>query len=197
MRVVVSGRLGPIGGVMSNFRSLIAGAIATAACVCISSPSWAMTYNYTVQNGTYVLLEDEDPMYSGSLTVTGTTVTAADIILSGFGSPPSLTFTDITFQEQITDDYAVTLKDTTNTYNLFLVLDNPLPANPLFTGQPVTVDSDTFVFVVSTGNNVAVSFTGSLTATPLPAAFPLFAGGLGVMGLLGRRKKQKAAAVAA
>jgi hypothetical protein len=35
-----------------------------------------------------------------------------------------------------------------------------------------------------------------LNATPLPAALPLFAGGLGVMGLLGRRKKQKTAAVA-
>jgi hypothetical protein len=33
--------------------------------------------------------------------------------------------------------------------------------------------------------------------TPLPAALPLFAGGLGVMGLLGWRKKRKAAAVAA
>jgi hypothetical protein len=28
-------------------------------------------------------------------------------------------------------------------------------------------------------------------ATPLPAALPLFAGGLGLMGLLGRRKKRK------
>jgi len=29
------------------------------------------------------------------------------------------------------------------------------------------------------------------SATPLPAALPLFAGGLGLMGLLGRRKKRK------
>jgi hypothetical protein len=34
---------------------------------------------------------------------------------------------------------------------------------------------------------------GQPTATPLPAALPLFAAGLGVMGLLGRRRKQKAA----
>ena len=40
----------------------------------------------------------------------------------------------------------------------------------------------------------------SVTATPLPAALPLFAGGLGILGLLGRRrrksKKQSALAVA-
>lgn len=35
------------------------------------------------------------------------------------------------------------------------------------------------------------------SATPLPAALPLFAGGLGVMGLLARRRKRKAAAVSA
>lgn len=37
----------------------------------------------------------------------------------------------------------------------------------------------------------------SLLATPLPAALPLFVGGLGVIGLFGRRRKRKAAAIAA
>jgi hypothetical protein len=35
-----------------------------------------------------------------------------------------------------------------------------------------------------------------LTQTPLPGALPLFAGGLGALGLLGRRRKRKAQAVA-
>jgi hypothetical protein len=35
------------------------------------------------------------------------------------------------------------------------------------------------------------------TATPLPAALPLFATGLGALGLLGWRRKRKAAALAA
>ena len=40
--------------------------------------------------------------------------------------------------------------------------------------------------------------TGSVTLTPLPAAFPLFATGLGALGLLGwRRKRKNAAATAA
>jgi hypothetical protein len=71
----------------------------------------------------------------------------------------------------------------------------------------------------ATNNSGTVSFTGGLpngatayfalegvlngatfTAipnTPLPAALPLFAGGLGVLGLLGWRRKRKAAALAA
>jgi hypothetical protein len=35
------------------------------------------------------------------------------------------------------------------------------------------------------------SFAGTVTPTPLPAALPLFATGLGVMGLLGWRRKRK------
>jgi hypothetical protein len=38
------------------------------------------------------------------------------------------------------------------------------------------------------------SFNLSVTETPLPAGLPLFAGGLGVLGLLGWRKKRKPAA---
>jgi hypothetical protein len=47
-------------------------------------------------------------------------------------------------------------------------------------------DNDT-----STDPTYAVGF--SPVATPLPATLPLFAGGLGLMGLLGRRRKRKAA----
>jgi hypothetical protein len=38
-------------------------------------------------------------------------------------------------------------------------------------------------------DNVIVD--GTLAATPLPAALPLFAGGLGALGFFGRRKKRK------
>jgi hypothetical protein len=37
---------------------------------------------------------------------------------------------------------------------------------------------------------------GSVSSTPLPAALPLFAGGLGMMGLFGRRRKKITAAIA-
>jgi hypothetical protein len=46
----------------------------------------------------------------------------------------------------------------------------------------------------SGSGTVAVEYTYSPLATPLPAAFPLFASGFGLMGFLARRRKQKNAA---
>jgi hypothetical protein len=42
--------------------------------------------------------------------------------------------------------------------------------------------------------NLQADGTIALATTPLPAALPLFAGGLGIVGFLARRKKQKALA---
>jgi hypothetical protein len=67
-----------------------------------------------------------------------------------------------------------------NNYTYFNNWDGPFPAVHL------TLD------------NFTITNLGDVVATPLPAALPLFAGGLGVIGLLARRKKRKAApAVAA
>ncbi len=49
----------------------------------------------------------------------------------------------------------------------------------------------------SDGGPVPFSLTADITPTPLPAALPLFATGLGGLGLLGWRRKRKNAAIAA
>jgi hypothetical protein len=54
------------------------------------------------------------------------------------------------------------------------------------------------VFSGITGNTGNVDFSLSVANTPLPAALPLFAGGLGVMGAFGwRKRKAKSIAAAA
>jgi hypothetical protein len=51
--------------------------------------------------------------------------------------------------------------------------------------------------VVFPAMNVEIATIATIATTPLPAALPLFATGLGALGLLGWRRKRKAAAIAA
>jgi hypothetical protein len=52
-------------------------------------------------------------------------------------------------------------------------------------------------YLWSWGNSVNQTFSIDIASTPLPAALPLFATGLGLIGLLARRRKRKAAAALA
>ena len=54
----------------------------------------------------------------------------------------------------------------------------------------------TQVTVSTTNDDLGFALYGGAGATPLPAALPLFATGLGVLALLGWRRKRKAAAKA-
>ncbi len=47
-------------------------------------------------------------------------------------------------------------------------------------------------YVINASGAGTTNDTETISSTPLPAALPLMAGGLGVMGLLARRKKRKA-----
>ena len=67
-------------------------------------------------------------------------------------------------------------------------------ANPIFGQEFVTIDTIDFGTLGGTRNFSDSSVIGVATATsatPLPAALPLFAGGLGALGLLGWRRKRK------
>jgi hypothetical protein len=55
----------------------------------------------------------------------------------------------------------------------------------------------TFSSMIIPGSVSNVGNTFTITYTPLPAALPLFAGGLGLLGMFARRRKQKASAIAA
>jgi hypothetical protein len=53
------------------------------------------------------------------------------------------------------------------------------------------------LFETSPTYQTAIGVSVAAATTPLPSALPLFAAGLGVVGLLARRRKRKAAALAA
>ena len=73
--------------------------------------------------------------------------------------------------------------------------------NATFASLGVTPGTYTWTWMTATASDPPdQSFTldvVSPTATPLPAALPLFAGGLGALGLFGWRRKRKNAAVLA
>ena len=73
----------------------------------------------------------------------------------------------------------------------YVIVDNGLLGNTFALAWDMTCANDVIQGLVTLGNN-------DLLPSPLPAALPLFAGGLGVMGLLaGRRKRKNAATIAA
>jgi hypothetical protein len=65
--------------------------------------------------------------------------------------------------------------------------------NPVFSSADLSSVTDTTKLFTATSGTVTVA----AAATPLPAALPLFATGLGALGLLGWRRKKKAVALAA
>jgi hypothetical protein len=95
---------------------------------------------------------------------------------------------------------------TLGTFNGTLDLTSSASYNPAFvTAQGGTVaiaeaaliagieDGQTF-FNIHTMNNPGGEISGTLEPTPLPAALPLFATGIGALGLLGWRRKRKSRA---
>jgi PEP-CTERM motif len=54
-----------------------------------------------------------------------------------------------------------------------------------------------FIDNLTPANNAVGTITASPATVPLPSTLPLFATGLGVLGLLGWRRKRKAAVAAA
>jgi PEP-CTERM motif-containing protein len=79
-----------------------------------------------------------------------------------------------------------------------LVAGSPSPTTDIPTGFSGLSGPFELIYVEANGLPAVLDFavTSSVSNTPLPATLPLLAGGLGVVGFLSRRKKQKAAALA-
>jgi hypothetical protein len=110
-----------------------------------------------------------------SLSVPGTPSTNGFTFLFLFGGSASLTFAD----------------NTTPFTSAALASSNGIDGPPGFT---VSNGNFTLPFgpVEAFQGGEINDFTLATATTPLPAALPLFAGGLGMLGLLSRRRKRKA-----
>ena len=181
------------------------------ACIALVGPAKAATYNIDYVNGVYTI--------SGSITTNGTSpVLAADITayslsfintgstiftLTNSNAAPStplingsdLTTTSTTISFNFGDNSAPgeayfessAAADSIGFYNEFT---SGLSTGEIEIGTPGNADIELY----PSGNVVL----GSVSATPLPAALPLFGTALGMMGLIGwRRKRKSTAAIAA
>jgi hypothetical protein len=152
------------------------------------------TYNYVLN------ASDSDPSsISGTLTFDATTnlFTAANINAGPFGG---FDFAQIDYQipSGSGGDFIIAFQNTDFFFQLGLISDSSLLAG---LGATVDATGDSITFIEAIGGGTctenpgagvcAGTITGSVTTTPLPAALPLFAGGLGAIGLFGRRKKRK------
>jgi hypothetical protein len=176
---------------MMHFRSA-ASLIATAACLFIAQipgSAQASTVTYDL-----VLTANSGPESgTGSFTITTPVLGTSGFDTVGNGALTAMSF--------FIDGMTFSLANATsagvgfNFNGLTEVLNNIG-----YTGQNAS-----FVFQLSTGGfgysfsdsaNSALQSSGvivaSVEATPLPAALPLFAGGLGIIGLLSRRRMRKA-----
>ena len=193
---------------MRTISRLRVAAAAFVVFLAIAPGARAATINYVFEPGSTITVEEANSPYTnyteqitGSFTfnTSNNTISAVEVTLSGspsYFAPNPITFlytfSAFNFGNQA---FGFAYAGTDDDFSYLIVLDfgglggasSPLYGGAFYNGQ---------------GNNNAFARSASggveVSATPLPAALPLFATGLGAMGLLGwRRKRKNAAAIAA
>jgi hypothetical protein len=133
----------------------------------------------TFTNG-YLVLENDSPPDMFEAQICTASICASPFVASVSGTVYGQTFSQFYFQ--LIDSTGAMLSDTLPPATFDASLAD-------FASQELKLNGGTF--------DVEESPPFSVTVTPLPAALPLFAGGLAGLGLLARRRKRKRAAVAA
>jgi hypothetical protein len=153
-----------------------------------AGPNATMTGDYLViiDGGTYT--DIVDPFAGGTFNIDPSTnmIDSADIFL---GSPLSLEFNNILAQNTVAGNkYEATIEDTTDTYELNLVLDDWTGIEAGAQGANIDSSSDVTELPPNTSTIVANDITGSLDV-PAPAALPVFMTALAGLGWFRRRKQ--------
>jgi hypothetical protein len=137
------------------------------------------TTNVTVTPGTLSLKLNDSS--------TSTTYTSGVGVANSDGSGTAYHFADFTFANAAAYDAFVPFDSITG--NLTTAEINTINADGGFTAWTFIGAEDLATASNDDWNDLI--FAISPTATPIPATLPLFAGGLGALGLLGKRRKRK------
>ena len=199
-------------------RCLISGVAFGAACALMSTAASATTYTYTASAQDVV----SSFSFLGSLgdnLAAGTDVTGAigpvSIVPSGLGTdeagfPIGGAFGTSYFNASSLDVKVGT--NATGQITSWTITENIFASWPAFSGESPTDFFGRYAISLSnTGDSRTLtqendagfspgsttagagSFGATVSTTPLPATLPLFAGGLGLIGMIGRRKRKAAA----
>jgi hypothetical protein len=194
-------------------KRLFSSQIAIAACAVlafgVSSPTIASADSYSTfdVNATY---DNGAGTLTGSFTLDTTTNTsyAVDLTIVGVGGVTSATFTDPTIFGTGTYPTAEGSMPTYNNNDISDEVDLTYPAgggelyveyqgNGFGHAQISSEFSPTCTGQICSYELYGTVLASGVAATPLPAALPLFAGGLGLIGFISRRRKQKNITLAA
>jgi len=151
------------------------------------------------------IIPNTSPSLGASLTINGNTYFLAGDFLGNFNTtcnPPCLAGSASQVAAAARDTSfagSVLFDEIFNTGTGSLLQHTLTPFSYSVQPGDITAGEFAFAFDPQTGAAVGTHLflaesSTSLTASPLPAALPLFAGGLGLIGLLARRRKQRHAA---
>jgi len=130
----------------------------------------AADYSYTILENTNLILDAANGLLVNSVNTSGSPITNVSILSS---SNPGLVSASLTDPSSGAVEFFTTFGE-------------------------LGTDVVTYDFTLASGGASNIGTVDiAVTTTPLPAALPLFAGGLGALGLFGWRRKRKAAAIAA
>ena len=175
--------------------------LAALSVAAFSSPSYALTFHFSFTDGIGTVTGEIDGLTAGG---TGEKATHVFIDSAPFSIGFPLPFDTINNNVGFQNSFDVNASGQITSYGYTAATGGFV--YDLCLGGPCNFNGNTgfTVFLLAGGiapdaDHVATSsitFTSDAVATPLPAALPLFASGLGALGLLGWRRKRKAIATA-
>lgn len=173
----------------SRFAGVALATCAVLGAVSVSTPAQATVTNPCNSSNTYSSSITFD--ITNLSTVGDSTNLCFDTYQPSTSSNPATAILTQTGGESLSSTFTLTIFESpTGTGQITGV---PTPADLVFVGGPGLYGIN-FLLTADQPDTYQVVFTDPPAATPLPAAFPLFATGLGAMGLLAWRRKRKAQA---